>query len=434
MDLAREQIFGSLDRQKEIQAQFDVLKGELLTSISNLQCLNLADVHRIVVAFYDEALEKHIAACEDRKKLDLELLGSDAGLDEDVEALEVACREKAEKQWNINIKKRVEKKGDADFLEFCQKQRVAVNEILTSSAKFLRALDGIINEGVCKERSLESETGSSHREPTEKSEPKLDQHHSDQLQRELDIAKAENTGLTESLAAQLSRVVEQAKQISKLQSENLTLNERLCLEEEEYKKTKERALAAEGRLDIQAPLVENARASRLRAIELSKVVYVGKTPHYPSAGARPDWEAVHDGNSAVHHGAFDADRALYLLGDLSPNQVLQAENAYGKSLKFPIASMRVKSMANYRATMMWCGSFSCATVDSALDKEFLAAFQRVNEINADFHVTHPNNERSVVDSMARSSEVQELVNKGRIIARKIVKKYCELRKQPQITA
>jgi hypothetical protein len=136
-------------------------------------------------------------ACEDRKKLDLELLGSDAGLDEDIEALEVACREKAEKQWNINIKKRVEKKGDADFLEFCQKQRVAVNEILvralqstrrfkvqpnviqTSSAKFSRALDGIINEGVCKERSLESETGSSHREPTEKSEPKLDQHHSD---------------------------------------------------------------------------------------------------------------------------------------------------------------------------------------------------------------------------------------------------------------
>jgi hypothetical protein len=68
MDLAREQIFGSLDRQKEIQAQFDVLKGELLTSISNLQCLNLADVHRIVVAFYDEALEKHIAVVKAQEK------------------------------------------------------------------------------------------------------------------------------------------------------------------------------------------------------------------------------------------------------------------------------------------------------------------------------------------------------------------------------
>ncbi len=373
-------------------------------------------------------------------------------MDEDIEALEVACREKAEKQWDINIKKRFEKKGDADFLEFCQKQRVAVNEILvralqttrrfkvepnviqTSSAKFSRALDVIFNGGVCNERSLESETGSCHREPTEKSEPKLDQYHSEQLQQDHNVAKAENTRLTERLAEERLQVVKQAEQISKLQNENMTLNERLCLDEEEYEETKERALAAEGKLDIRAPLVENSKANRLRAIELSKVFYVGKTPYYPSAGARPDWEAVYDGNSAVHHGAFDADRASYLLGDLSPNQVLQAENTYGKSLKFRTASMRVKSMANYRATMIWYGSFSCATVDSALDKEFLAAFQRVNEINADFHVTHPNNERAVVDSMARSSEVQELVNKGRIIAWKILKKYSKQRKQLQITA
>ncbi|KAE9378723.1 hypothetical protein N431DRAFT_499486 [Stipitochalara longipes BDJ] len=432
-----EQILATFANQERFQSQLDVLKEEVVTRTSEFQNFNLDEVHQEIRAFFDTAQEKHRAVIEKQQKaqeeqnsIELETLGSDAGSVEDTEKLE-GGRRAEEEQWAIKLNNRVEKMSDAKFLEFCKKQRAAVKGILTKSSEYLKSLDIIIDGEVDEEHCLGGGDESSIGASTKQSEVEINQEHPKQIQQKLEQAEAEIARLSASLTEANSRNFEQAERISNLESEAMLLMEHLHLEKESHDKTLERASAAEEKLDTQAPLVENAVASRIRAIELSKIVFVGKTRYYPSRGARPDWSAVREGNSAVHHGDFNADRALYLLGHLTPEQTLQAQNAYGKSLTSNIIARRVKSMANYRATMMWCGSFSPGSLDSSLDARFLVAFQRIDSIYNTVSTDHPNDEQLIIDLMGSNLEVKDLLNQGREIANNIVEMYRDRKRQPQ---
>ena len=70
---------------------------------------------------------------EEQKAVELETLGSDAGSVEDTQTTGEARRVAQEEQWVSKLKERVEKRSDVKFLEFCKKQRAAINGILVGA-------------------------------------------------------------------------------------------------------------------------------------------------------------------------------------------------------------------------------------------------------------------------------------------------------------
>ena len=98
------------------------------------------------------------------------------------------------------------------------------------------------------------------------------------------------------------------------------------------------AIDLQEKLELQAPLVSIAGAARVRNLELSKNhsvngLFVGRT----------DWTAVKNGNSAVHHGNFDVDRAYHLKSPLSASHHIQFAKAYGVPVEFQFGTYRQSS-------------------------------------------------------------------------------------------